>query len=191
VPFGDAHAERGYALSGRPPNRRAHRVARRRIAHIRRSRARHAGAARDRRPDLRRSRLTGHADAGFTLRVYARTAGTTLRSSRTCSLAPWRRRWEADHPGQVSGQVHASAGVASWRFPEQPLRIAEPFVAGWQSESLRAGPLPCRRSWVRIPSSALRNLTCADRCELTQLGHANARFEQRSSWHGFEPAQTY
>ena len=60
---------------------------------------------------------------------------------------------------QVSSQVWWSPGCASGHFQtaREPRMVAR-FGGRWRLVALRGRSLPCRRSWVRVPSSALKHL---------------------------------
>ncbi len=108
------------------------------------------------------ARLTGHADAGFTLRVYARDGRDEAHGRRGRARArggagrsvAWRR-------GHAESAFQSALRVGWWRFASG---IARDNAHSWADMApsvalcrLRAGCLPCRRSWVRVPSSASKS----------------------------------
>jgi hypothetical protein len=59
----------------------------------------------------------------------------------------------SQHFSQLSGSPAGALG----RSAPRGKGVATRFVGSGRTESLRVGSLPCRRSWVRVPSSAPRN----------------------------------
>jgi len=97
------------------------------------------------------ARLTGHTDAGLPCAFTRETHETTRRSSRTCLLA---RPKVGSVVSQPFSQPCASAAVVSGHYRRGEHRTVEPSGAFCHPLSPRAVSLPCRRSWVRAPSSA-------------------------------------
>ena len=61
-------------------------------------------------------------------------------------------------PGQLFGQLSGHAGGVIGETARARFGSGMPFVSLLHTAAHSASSLPCRRSWVRVPSSALRDL---------------------------------
>jgi hypothetical protein len=125
------------------------------------------------------ARITGHSDPGFTYRVYARDARDDAAVvADVLGRAERGVRRVSQHLVSIGGRLVAFRGRSKELANVNPCGSD----AHWRFRAPRGLSLPCRRSWVRVPSSALPRFGWKRR-DRASLGPAS-RSGSRVDWHG-------